>query len=350
MNVFQPVLDKLIDIAGDLDTRYDSASQLCSRLDRIYISLPAWLVTQLHFQSSVASDPHSLHDLKISDHAPAILNISEKKYLKQEELPIPRFVFNSPLYSETLDALVRAAKLDALSVPLRLQKFKQLIREAARISRNETLTTGSDKAQARCTIFSSIARCVWRNDLRLFDVLVRRSSLAASFLVMDGGSVFINDPVKFDNDFNESRQQAMKERIKYAESASEVRRRRDKSASLRRMNQLGLRLGSVTRLLAFAYMPARSRTSQISCYHPLPAPGDQYSGVRRSTRPVLVPSLQSTAQSLTSLPHRLLLRDHLHVFSGEFNTQRQGLTGFHTLRTPNPRTYLRKYSTTFRCG
>ena len=78
MNVFQPVLDKLIDIAGDLDTRYDSASQLCSRLDRIYISLPAWLVTQLHFQSSVASAPHSLHDLKISDHAPAILSISEK--------------------------------------------------------------------------------------------------------------------------------------------------------------------------------------------------------------------------------------------------------------------------------
>ena len=194
MNVLQPILDKLIDMAVDLDTRYDSASRLCSRLDRVYISVPSWTVTQLHFQSFVVSDPHSLHDLKISDHAPSILSISAKERLKQEELPIPRFVFDMPLYSETLVELVRAANLDALSVPVRLPKFNQLIREAARIARNETLTKGADKAQANRTIFSSIARCVWRNDTRLFDVLVRRSSLAASFLIMDGSRLEARGP------------------------------------------------------------------------------------------------------------------------------------------------------------
>ena len=140
--------------------------------------------------------------------------------------PIPRFIFDNPIYLEVLEDLVRAANLDALSVPLRLPKYKQLIREAARIARNETLAKDELEAQARCTIFSSMARCVWRNDARLFDIIVRRSSLAASFLMMDGDSVCINDPIKLDSDFNETRQRAIKEQINYTENRSDLRRSR----------------------------------------------------------------------------------------------------------------------------
>ena len=69
-----------------------------------------------------------------------------------DEKPIPRFIFDNPIYLEVLEDLVRAANLDALSVPLRLPKYKQLIREAARIARNETLANDESETQARCTI------------------------------------------------------------------------------------------------------------------------------------------------------------------------------------------------------
>ena len=95
-HVFQPILDQLIDIASDMDTRYDSSSRLCSRLDRIYVSIPTWLIVQLHLVSSVVSDPCSLHDLKISDHAPVTLGIAEKRRLSPDEKPIPRFIFRQP--------------------------------------------------------------------------------------------------------------------------------------------------------------------------------------------------------------------------------------------------------------
>jgi hypothetical protein len=264
-HVFQPILNELVDIASDLDTRYDSGTNLLSRLDRTYVSIPTWLIMQLHLQSSVVQDALSLHDQKISDHAPVILSIAEKRRLSQDEKPIPRFVFDSPLYLESLTALVHAANLDALSVPLRLPKFKQLIREAARIARNETLSSNDSAAHPRSTIFSSIARCVWRNDLRMFDILSRRSLIASSFLVNDGGTIFINDPIKFDTDFNAARRDATQARIREIESDSmpqieapigvhtprqqDHKRSRSKIANLRRMlelwNPIGKRLSIV---------------------------------------------------------------------------------------------------------
>ena len=78
-HVFQPILNELVEIASDLDTRYDSCSCLLSRLDRTYISIPTWLIMQLHLQSSVVQDALSLHEQNISDHAPVILSIAEKR-------------------------------------------------------------------------------------------------------------------------------------------------------------------------------------------------------------------------------------------------------------------------------
>ena len=97
--------------------------------------------------------------------------------MNQNDKPIPRFVFDSPVH------------LDALSVPLRLAKYKQLVREAARIARNETLTNNADEYQARCTVFASIARCALRNTGILFDVLNQRPSLAAPWQPEDAPGI-----------------------------------------------------------------------------------------------------------------------------------------------------------------
>ena len=248
-DVFQPILDELVDIGSDPDTRYDSASRLCSRLDRTYVSISTWMIMQLLLQCSVVHDPVSLHDQQISDHAPVIFSIAEKRRLAHSEKTISRYVFDSPLYLESLSALVHAANLDALSVPLRPPKCKVLIREAARIARNETLVNTELNAQARSTIYSSIARCVWRNDSRMFDILTRRSTIGARFLVKDGDSILINDTMKFDSDFNAARRDDTQARIKQAERDSrhqDYARSKSKLASLRRMlelwNPLGKRL------------------------------------------------------------------------------------------------------------
>ena len=182
-NTLQHLLLQLVDVAGTLDTRYDSANKMVSRLDRIYISVPTWLLTQFHVQSSTCSDPLTLHQRKISDHIPVVASFAAKRKTAHMERPIPPYVFDSPLYTKAVNALVQASNLDQLSVPLRLPKFKSIIREAARIARNDLLVNAQSHTEAEATIFGTIARCVWTNDSKLFDKLTMTSPIVSRYLV-----------------------------------------------------------------------------------------------------------------------------------------------------------------------
>ena len=89
------MLSQLVDIAGNLDTRYDAASPLCSRLDGIYVSMPTWQLIQMQSKAIVLSDPADLHARLISDHAPYSVTFASKPRLQPHERPIPVFVFQS---------------------------------------------------------------------------------------------------------------------------------------------------------------------------------------------------------------------------------------------------------------
>ena len=182
-------------------------------------------------QSFLYDDPVTLHEQKISDHSPVIVSLAAKRQLRSDERPIPPYVFESPLYKKVLDALVNASGLQMLSVPLRLRKFKQLIREAARIARNDVLLKVQHRHESRATLYLSIARCVWRNDRQLFETLCVSSADAVRHLARDGDTISIKDEGAFDVEFNEARRSAVAGRLRQLVSKSRV-------AALRRMMKL----------------------------------------------------------------------------------------------------------------
>ena len=52
------------------DTHFGFSAGACSRIDRIYATIPPWALLQLNPLATVYSDPQHLYEQKISDRAP----------------------------------------------------------------------------------------------------------------------------------------------------------------------------------------------------------------------------------------------------------------------------------------
>ena len=97
------------------------------------------MLLQMQVQGITIDDPFHLHQNHISDHALVFISISEKSRLPPTMRPIPQYIFQNPAYRHHLEGLVQVALVDRLSVPLRIMKLKDMMRESARISRNDLL-------------------------------------------------------------------------------------------------------------------------------------------------------------------------------------------------------------------
>jgi hypothetical protein len=133
---WQHLLSGLTELAQPLDTHFSPANSLCSRIDRIYTTIPPWLLTQLNVHATLHLDPKAVYDAELSDHTVLKVNFASRKPLPADQRPISRHVVSDPLYATFLQQLVDASSLDALAVPLRLSHFKILMREAARLVRD----------------------------------------------------------------------------------------------------------------------------------------------------------------------------------------------------------------------
>ena len=132
-------------MAQPLDTHYSAGNSLLSRIDRIYTSIPPWLLIQLNVRAFRDKDPKEMHDLDLSDHSVLKVAFSNRDPIPSDQRPISKLVVADPLYAEFFQRLVEESNLEMLAVPLRLRHFKALMREAARLVRDQrSLRYGSD--------------------------------------------------------------------------------------------------------------------------------------------------------------------------------------------------------------
>ena len=110
----------MVDISGNVETRFDSASGLVARLDRVYVSTPPWLLTLLSVRARVVASPVQLHSEGISDHAPAMITISDRPSSTTISPAIHPWVFKDPIYNTTLSNLIYNDDILTLPPPFRL--------------------------------------------------------------------------------------------------------------------------------------------------------------------------------------------------------------------------------------
>eukprot|EP00972_Heterocapsa_arctica_P021719 3194690-Heterocapsa_arctica.AAC.1 len=83
-------------------------------------------------RAQLVRDPVLCHAQRLSDHAPVAFRFSRRTRLSADQLPIARYVLEHPRFAIVLQRFVDASCLDDYTVPLRLLRYKFLIKEAAR--------------------------------------------------------------------------------------------------------------------------------------------------------------------------------------------------------------------------
>ena len=89
----QPLLDQLTELAQPQATYYDAAAMLVSRLDRVYSSLPGFVLTKLHMKAFLTKTPEAMQKTLFSDHAPVHCTVTAARLLPAHARPIAAAIF-----------------------------------------------------------------------------------------------------------------------------------------------------------------------------------------------------------------------------------------------------------------
>ena len=241
---WQSALSKLVEIQQCSPTHYCSASHSMSRLDRVYVSIPPYLLTMMSAKCTVTSCPRWSHDKRLSDHAPVACVFSPRSSVHPDSQPIPEFIFKLPGFASIHNALVEAACLDALPTIARWMLHKSILRESARIARDEHVSFHGDIGYAKGMTLSSVARAVWSKNARLACTLISRSAIAAQHLRVSGSDVYLADPPAFESCICDDRYRSFEERIAKEQADTDLsccagpRRKPSKMQALLRLARL----------------------------------------------------------------------------------------------------------------
>ena len=128
-----------MDVATKSHTHYHKRSNSLSTIDKVYVACPAWLLTYAGITARVLENPVKLSDDGVSDHAPLGVAVGVKPSQPEHERAIPNFVCKTKRFKSLMATYMNHVKLDDLADVVRIDTFKDIITEVARIVRRELL-------------------------------------------------------------------------------------------------------------------------------------------------------------------------------------------------------------------
>eukprot|EP00959_Pyramimonas_sp_CCMP1952_P143038 2994553-Pyramimonas_sp.AAC.1 len=78
MSPWPPLLQQLLEVSSDEFTHYNGYLQHASKIDRVILAAPSWLLTQMHVSAKVRDLPETLEQRGISDHAPLQITLQHR--------------------------------------------------------------------------------------------------------------------------------------------------------------------------------------------------------------------------------------------------------------------------------
>ena len=200
--VWHKILDKLLYIDTSAYTHFHRESNTLSKLDRFYTSCPAWASTQLKIGGAACTSPVRLVAQGLSDHSPHAITIGPFRQQTKLERPIPSWISKTDRFREYHNQLCGAAGLDSLAAAPRWLLHKEIIVEAAALTRADFLAQDDLAPRALELSLVSLARLVLLNRSIQAESILRRCPLAQRHLVIRDHSVCFRDPAAFELDLS----------------------------------------------------------------------------------------------------------------------------------------------------
>ena len=127
-----------VEIVPDFHSHYNTRENLTSLIDRVWCLSPPWLFDRLKANVFREEDPVDLSHRGVSDHAPWTVAFDSTPVIPRDARVILPHVGRTPGYKKLVSDLVAVANLPALSPQAALLKYKEILREAARLLRNRS--------------------------------------------------------------------------------------------------------------------------------------------------------------------------------------------------------------------
>lgn len=144
---WERALDSLIEMPTDDYTYYNLANATYSRIDKVFVRLPPWMVTSLKIQGAVIDGPLDLRRRGLSDHALYVVEVCPRSASTR-----------ATTRSSPTTPSACLLKLPAL---LAWSTYKVILRVAAESARRIVLGAPYTGAVPELVTLSSIARALW---------------------------------------------------------------------------------------------------------------------------------------------------------------------------------------------
>jgi len=194
---WQRVLGQLTELQQSSPTYFSVHTTTMQRYDRIYTTMPPWELTMVQAHAQLHEGPKLLQSRGISDHSPVLVSLTLARQLPADERPIPAHIFKLPDFKREHDRPADIARLEALPPFERLRQHKLIIKEAARIARDNALHAEDRSAGMESMALSTLARTVWHNNTKDARKLLSLHPTTAEHIRVVDSVVELVDPVNF---------------------------------------------------------------------------------------------------------------------------------------------------------
>ncbi len=153
----------------------------------------------------------------LSDHAPLDFVFSDRqKNVPVNQLnPIPSNICKTDEFKGMVQCMVDKLDFQSIKIEEQLRIYNNVLREAGRLVRDSKLFKDPKNPESMRLVFSSMARAIWGQDLRLARRVLSSSSIATYYIQVVGKQVSAVDPMAFEAEYN---------RIHLADKNSAIRR------------------------------------------------------------------------------------------------------------------------------
>ena len=237
----ESALSKYVDLNSADLTHWCIATASFSRIDRLYTNLPEWALLNCQRTAGVWIDTLRLKPSVDSDHVPAWTKLAAKSAMHSNNRPIPGWVCKLPEFAQQAARLTKYADIQRLPPFARLEAHKEILKVAAKRTRNiELAGLGHGPAKRRKTlVLASLARAAWAGDAKLAKCLPKDDNDIMVHLGWQGRLPTLLERPAFCRKFQDAKRAECDERAdEKASKAAGGKATRKRGGGLQRLAQL----------------------------------------------------------------------------------------------------------------
>ena len=205
VQIWQPLFNQLLELESGQHSHFDSKSNSTSTLTRIFCSVPPSAAPSLVCTGGLVQTPIDLWAKQLSDHAPVTMSISARSKHKVLPLRLKPERTKHPMYAGYFHTLFHDVDFNLLPTSSAFFLAKQGMREAGLKVRDHLFDSCPKSALCVLARLSSIAKAVWTKDLKLAELLINKSELAAKHVDISSGSPVLVSQPDFELQFREAK-------------------------------------------------------------------------------------------------------------------------------------------------